>query len=191
METFRNKLEFVFYKPPNTRSNVLPAAHEERVVLGFLSRWRAQQHIPIPAFLPKLPHYPASSNTCYKIFHAYSVLLEVQEEKNTGTIKGCAQQHSWHFQSKRSPPPLRYLQKNVCFMDTIQGTATTVQLMTPQIWCKWMDSWDSSGQLFFSDFIFYDMWCFEDGVLLLLLHTSSLWLWVKRRLFQASHKEMH
>jgi len=68
-------------KPPNTRSPVLPAAHKERVVLGFLSRWRAQQHIPIPALLPKLPLYPAFSNTCYKIFHACSVSLEVLGER--------------------------------------------------------------------------------------------------------------
>lgn len=75
-----------------------------------------------------------------------------------------------------------------CFMDIIQAAA--VQVLTPQIWCKWMDSWDSSGQPFFYDFLFRDTWCSEDGVLL-LLHKSSLWQRVRKRLFQASHKEMH
>lgn len=139
METFRNKLKFVLHKLTHTHSLVLPAARKQRVALCFLSRWRAQQLIHIPALLPKLPRYPAFSNTCCKIFHTCSVSLKVQGGKDIGTIKGCAQQCTWYFQNEPSPPSLCYLQKGICSMDAIQGTAAAVQVLTPHIRCKQAD----------------------------------------------------
>lgn len=145
METFRNK--FVFYKSPNTHSPVIPAARE---VLGFLSRWSSI--FPFQHFFQNCHIIPLSLTPATKYFTLVlrrlryggkrtATLSKVVPNTTTGTSKTL---------------PIRYLQKGVCFLDTIQGTAAAVQMLTPQIRCKWMDSWDSSGQPFFHYFFFHD-----------------------------------